>query len=52
MGGILWAVIALLVFFWLVGAVLELFGPVLHLLLVVAAVMFVANLFLGSRRRV
>lgn len=52
MAGILWTIIALLVIFWLVGAVLNLFGPIIHFALLVAAVLVVANMFLGGRTRV
>lgn len=49
---ILWAIIAVLVVFWLIGLVLNLFGPIIHALLVVAAVLFVVNMFMGGRRRI
>lgn len=49
MAGVLWAIVALLVVFWLVGAVLDLFGAVIHFALVLAAVLFVVNMFLSRR---
>lgn len=48
--GLLWTIIALLVLFWVVGLVANIAGPVLHLLLVVAAVLFVVNMFMGRTR--
>jgi len=50
MAGILWTVIALLVVLWLVGMAMSLFGPILHALLVIAAVLFVFNMFAGRTR--
>jgi hypothetical protein len=52
MGGILWAVIAVLLLMWLGGTVLNFAGGLIHLLLLVAAVLFVVNMFLGNRTRV
>ncbi len=50
MWGVLWTIIAVLVVLWIVGLVLDLFSPILHLLLVVAAVLFVINMFMGRTR--
>jgi hypothetical protein len=50
MATILWWIIAALVVFWLVGLFLDLFGGLLHILLVVAAVLFVINMFAGRTR--
>ena len=52
MGGLLWAVIAVLLVMWLAGTLLHFAGGLIHLLLVVAAVLFVVNMFLGGRTRV
>jgi hypothetical protein len=46
---ILWWVIAALVAFWLFGLVLDLFGGLIHIVLVVAAVLFVINMFTSRR---
>jgi hypothetical protein len=46
---ILWAICALLVAFWVLGLFMHIAGPVIHLLLVVAAVLFVINLVTGRR---
>jgi hypothetical protein len=35
---------------WLIGLVIGLFGPIIHLLLIVAAVMFAYSMFFGQRR--
>lgn len=48
--GLLWTIISLLVLFWIVGLVANIAGPIIHLLLVVAAVLFVANMFMGRTR--
>lgn len=50
MAALLWTIIALLLVLWLVGLALSLFGPILHALLVVAAVLFVINMFAGRVR--
>jgi uncharacterized protein DUF5670 len=46
---ILWIIAALLLVLWLFGLVANVFGPILHLLLVVAAVLFVVSMFTGRR---
>lgn len=46
----LWTIMAVLLVLWLVGAISgSFFGGLLHLLLVVAAVMLVVQLFTGRR---
>ena len=52
MGGILWAIIAVLLVVWLAGAALNLLGGLIHWILLIAAVLFVVNMFLGNRTRV
>jgi len=49
MGGILWTVITILFVLWLIGLVANVGGGLIHLLLVVAVVMFLINLFTGRR---
>lgn len=49
MGSILWTVISVLFVLWLVGMVAGFAGNLIHLLLVVAVVMFLVNLFNGRR---
>ncbi|HEY5002508.1 MAG TPA: lmo0937 family membrane protein [Ktedonobacteraceae bacterium] len=51
LGGLLWAVVVILVILWLLGfAVFHLSG-IIHLVLVVAVIVLVWNLIMGSRSR-
>jgi hypothetical protein len=50
MGGILWTIIGILVAFWLIGLMMDIAGGLIHLVLVVAAVLFVINMFMGRTR--
>ena len=47
----LWALVAILVLLWIGGFALSLGGGLIHLLLVVAIVVALFNLFAGSRGR-
>ena len=47
----LWTIIAVLLVLWLLGFTMSIGGSLIHLLLVVALVVFVINL-LNNRRRV
>ena len=47
--GLLWTVIAILLVIWLAGLVMNIVGPIIHVLLVIAAVLFVVNMFTGRR---
>jgi len=49
MGGILWTVITILFVLWLVGLVANFGGPLIHLLLVVAVILFLVNMISGRR---
>jgi uncharacterized membrane protein YtjA (UPF0391 family) len=49
MGGILWTIISILFVLWLVGLVANIGGGLIHLLLVVAVVLFLVNMFTGRR---
>lgn len=49
MGGILWTIITVLFVLWLIGLVANIGGGLIHLLLVVAVVLFLINLFSGRR---
>jgi len=49
MGGILWTVISILFVLWLVGLVANIGGGLIHLLLVVALVLFIVNMITGRR---
>ncbi len=47
--GLLMSIAAVLVAFWIAGLVLHLFGGLIHLFLVAAAVLFVVGMFTGRR---
>ena len=49
MGGLLWTVIVILFVLWLVGLIGHFGGGLIHLLLVIALVLFVFNLITGRR---
>lgn len=52
MAGILWAVVVVLVVLWLIGFIaLHVSSGLIHLLLVVALIVLLYNLFVGSRAR-
>lgn len=50
MGGILWIVFLIIVVVWLGGFLLDIAGDLIHLLLVVAVLVLLYNLFIGNRR--
>jgi hypothetical protein len=47
----LWTILGILVVLWLIGLVANIGGGLIHLLLVVAVIVFLANMF-SSRRSV
>lgn len=49
MGNIIWTLIGLLVVFWLIGFLVHVGGSFIHLLLVIALVLFVINLLSGRK---
>jgi Flp pilus assembly protein TadB len=52
MAGILWAVVAILVVLWLIGfVVLHVSSALIHLLLIIAVIVLLYNLFVGARSR-
>jgi len=52
MVGILWAVVVVLVVLWLIGfLVVHIGGGLIHILLVIAVIVLLYNLFVGMRRR-
>src|SRR6266700_938310 len=51
MVGLLWAIVAILVILWLVGLLVHIGGGLIHLLLVLAVIVLLYNLFVGSRAR-
>jgi hypothetical protein len=46
----LWTIIVILVVLWLLGFSFHIAGSLIHLLLVVAVVILIYNLFIGGRR--
>lgn len=51
LGSILWGVVVLLVVFWLLGFIFHIAGGLIHILLVIAIIVLLYNLFVGSRAR-
>jgi hypothetical protein len=49
MGGLLYTIIAVLFVLWLLGFLAHFGGGLIHLLLVVAVVLFIVNLLMGRR---
>jgi hypothetical protein len=53
LGSILWAVVVILVILWLLGwLVVHVGGGLIHILLIIAVIVLLYNLFVGMRRRV
>jgi hypothetical protein len=52
MGGILWTLIVILFAFWVAGFALHIGGSLIHLILVVALVLFIFNVLTGRGARV
>ena len=52
MVGILWTIISILFVLWIIGFALHVGGALIHLLLVVAVVLFVFNIITGRGARV
>ena len=46
----LWTVMVLLLLFWLIGFAFDVAGGLIHVLLVIAAVLFLVNLISGRRK--
>jgi uncharacterized protein DUF5670 len=52
LGGLLWAIFVVLIVLWLIGfLVVHIGGGLIHILLVVAFIVLLYNLFVGMRRR-
>jgi hypothetical protein len=51
LGSILWAIVVILFVFWLIGFLLHFAGGFIHILLVIAVLVLLYNLFFGSRAR-
>jgi hypothetical protein len=52
LAGILWAIVIILVVLWLIGFLAFHVGGVIHILLVIAIIVLLYNLFAGRRARV
>ena len=52
MAGILWAIIVVVFVLWLLGFALHFGGGLIHLLLVIAVVLIILNIFTGRGARV
>jgi hypothetical protein len=50
MFGILWGIVVILFVLWLIGFILHLAGGFIHILLILAVIVLLYNLFVGSRR--
>ncbi len=48
---ILWAVVVVLVVLWLLGFIFHVGGALIHILIVVAVIVLLYNLFMGMRGR-
>jgi hypothetical protein len=46
---LLWAIVVILVVLWLLGLVLNIAGGLIHILLIIAIVVVLYNLFVGRR---
>jgi Flp pilus assembly protein TadB len=52
LGSILWAIVVILVILWLIGwLALHIGGGLIHILLVIAVIVILYNLFIGRRTR-
>lgn len=53
LGSLLWAIFVILIVLWLAGFLIaHIGGGLIHLLLVIALIVLLYNLFVGTRRRV
>lgn len=51
LGSILWTIVVILVVLWLIGFLLHVAGGFIHLLLIIALIVLLYNLFVGGRAR-
>lgn len=49
MGRILWIIIVALIVFWVLGLVFKIGGGLIHILLVIAVIVFIINLISGRK---
>ncbi len=50
--GILWFIFLIIVGLWLLGFIFNVIGGAIHILLVIAAIVLVYNLFIAGKNRV
>ena len=51
LGSILWVVVVVLVIFWALGFAFHVAGGLIHILIVLAVIVLIYNLVVGSRSR-
>lgn len=49
MGNLLWTIIVILVILWLLGFLMHIGGGLIHIIIVIAIVLFIINLLTGRR---
>jgi hypothetical protein len=49
MGNVLYVIGGVLVAFWIIGFMLRLLGPLIHIILIVAVIVFLVRFFTGRR---
>lgn len=49
MGKVLWFIIVALIVFWLLGLIFKIGGGLIHLILIVAGIIFIIQLISGKR---
>lgn len=49
MGGILYTIVSILFILWLIGFVMHIAGSLIHILLVIAVIVFLYNFITGRR---
>ncbi len=52
MASLLWAILVILFVFWLLGLLVHIGGSLIHILLVLAVIVLLYNLFVGRRSAV
>ena len=49
MGSMLWTIIVILVVLWLIGFLMHVGGGLIHIVLVIAVILFIVNLLTGKK---
>ncbi len=49
MGSMLWTIIVILVVLWLIGFLMHIGGGLIHIVLVIAVILFIVNLLSGRK---